>query len=179
MKSFVTMNLVVKSSLPFLLYLVIMHAPSDHKCINVEFEYRGFGSNWVGVRLEKDTLHLAKYTYKDCFFCDKYQMLYDHIKIPRKELNPIAIYRLSMFLNIHEYFSKVKLYRGEEPCGRLEVYRISNGVYQETLYNDEYCYDHCYDKDRFLLEELKILLNEIIPEGCERFYLYVNHKKCK
>ncbi len=67
MKPYVTMNLFIKSALPFLLYFTTMHTPSDHQRINVEFEYRGFGSNWVGVRLDTDTLHLANYTYKDCF----------------------------------------------------------------------------------------------------------------
>lgn len=146
--------------------------------IELEIEYPGHGIKFEGWRLDSNGLYLAKYSLKKRFLGPNTQFVYDSLLLPIDELKASKLHRLEMFIRAHDFLENVRFNSEEQGCARPVKYQIKHGDHIQMVFDNEYCYEQCEDINRYIITELEILVNDLIPEKYSRFALFVDPDSC-
>jgi|GEM_PF-5371272 len=135
-------------------------------------EYNRHGLDFEGVKIDKDGLKLGKYFYRDGFLTKPF-FKYSSVEIDLSDLDPIALYRLEMFLLHNKNLKDVDVssFFEVDRCPHENVYYIRNNGSENLIKDTNYCQNDCYNLDIYLLDELENLVNNIIPEEYKEFCL--------
>lgn len=146
--------------------------------IELEIEYPGHGIKFEGWRLDSNGLYLAKYSLEKRLLRPNTQSFYDSLLLPLADLSPSQLYRLEMFLRAHNFLENVRFNSEEQGCARPVKYQIKHGAQVHLVFDNEYCYDQCEDLNRYIIRELEMLVNDLIPEKYSRFAIPVDRDSC-
>lgn len=142
-------------------------------------EYPGYGSRFEGLLLDSNGLYLARYSLKKRLFVRDTEFTYDSLLVPMSSLNKVLLYRLQMFLKAHEMLKEVRFNSEfEGDCARPIKYQLKYGQETIVVFDNEFCYDQCDNINRYIINELHILLNELIPKKYSKFRIPVDLKGC-
>jgi hypothetical protein len=134
----------------------------------LQIEWPGLGEKFEGIKLNGDGLYLARYSLKRRLFLPDVDFYYDSLHIPIYDLDPIQLYRLNMFLKTHNMLERVG-FKNRSPCERPVRYQILYNAERKVIFDNEYCYNQCDNINRFIISELKILIDGLIEDRYERF----------
>ncbi len=167
---------MINLSLIFSLFLVLNNN-SDSKKIEYSIVVKGTGvyKKFVGYQIDNEGLRVGAYFFRNRIFKHD-DFVYDSAHVPIDKISQKSLYRLFMFLDTHEFLEDL-YFKNEVPCGRATTINIKNegeGI-DYIIIDNEYCLEQCFDTNRYLLNELFFLLNDLIPEGLEKFHLNANY----
>lgn len=118
-----------------------------------------------GISLNDTGLFVGRSFYKEKLF--KSGFVYETLFIPYNELDSIVLYRLKVFLELNDYLLNIKSFilEQEQPWSP-PVIIIKRRGNERLLIDYMFHIKHTKERnyDRYLVNELLFLLNDLIPE---------------
>lgn len=175
---------MIFSKVLFLYLLLSISTGYQYKFKSEDFklviDYKRNGLAFEGVKMDKEGLTLGRYFYENRFL-SKPSFEYESILISLNDLDPIALYRLEMFLFHNNNLKNIDIssFFEVQRCPQKNVYFIRNNGEENLIVDTNYCQNPCYNVDVYLLDELEYLVNNIIPERYEKFRLSSYSRPCR
>lgn len=131
----------------------------------VSIEFKGAkGSEFVGYKIDKDSLYVGKYFWKKSLFKEDYRV-YKSITIASEDLNKLTLLRIRLLLVHNDFFRSIESFYAET-TGQPVVYKIENNDnnIESLIYDYKYFEDSDLSRERYLLSELLFLIGELLPD---------------
>lgn len=158
-----------------LLFFALFPSSFFAQGISIDFEilYKRSGPHFNpinGISLNDTGLFAGNFFYQEKLFRSGF--VYKTLFIPYNELNSIVLYRLKVFLELNYYLLDIKsfVYEQEQRYPPIIII-IKRQGYERRLIDYMFHEEHTKERnyDRYVLNELLFLLNDLIPEKHANF----------